>query len=256
MEWDGAPVVADKQGFVTVLTLNRDAYRNALSQEIVDALLRQLAIARENDSRVVVLRARGRAFCAGAKLDELVATADGPDARRRQMSARRLFSDLVTFPKPTIAVVQGPAVAGGAGLATACDFVIAAADVYFAYPEVNIAAAPSMVMQILLRRVPWRVGTAWCMLGRKVPAGEAKDYGLINEVVPSDQLEEVGRNLAELLANKNPDALAIIKEMALVGPEMTLRNSLDYAATMTALISVSDANRESAKHVLSHNDPK
>jgi len=227
------------------LTLDRDEYRNALSGEIIAGLSSALRTAREDDGvHVVLLRAEGKAFCAGAKLDVVATRSDGMLQRKYHRSARELFTALVQFPKPTIACVQGPALAGGAGVATACDFVICAEEVVLGYPEVNLAMAPSMVMQILLRRVPWRIGMDWVFTGERIPAAEAARWGLVSQVVAAADLDRVGDQLASSLADRDLGALELIKELGLVGQDLPFERSLRYASEISALAGSSSAARE------------
>lgn len=149
-------LLVSRDGGVLTLTLNRPAKRNALNRELIDAL--QTAIAEADldaDARVLVLRGAGPDFCAGADLDELLASADRPLAENEADALRlgELLLALRRIPKPVIGAVQGSAIAGGCGLATACDLVLASTEARFGYPEIQRGFVPAMVLVLLRRQV-------------------------------------------------------------------------------------------------------
>lgn len=242
---DTPPILDHLADGVLTLTLDRDVYRNALSVEIMDGIVPLLEEAAADDNvRVVVIAANGKCFCAGAKLDTMSDQQEAIVARKFHGRGRRMFTTILEFPKPTIAKVQGHALAGGCGLATACDFVISQEGAQFGYPEIEVAASPSIVMQILLRRVPWRIGMEWSMRGGRIEGSEAKRWGLINDVVAPGELDKTVDDLAAELAGRDPGALSVIKELGLVGPDMSLNPSLRYATGMSAIASSAPASRE------------
>jgi len=201
-------------GGVLTLTLNRPDKRNAIDSLVVESLHAALERA-ELDAgvRVVALRGAGKDFCAGADLDELLASADrSPDENRA--SAERLggvFIKMRALPKPVVAVVHGRAFAGGCGLATACDLVIAHAGSQFAYPEVSRGFVPAMVMAILRRVAGEKAAFDLVTTGRVLSAEEARAMGLVSRVVPADRFDaEVGQLLAQLAAT-SASALALTK---------------------------------------------
>ena len=139
---------------VRTLTLDRPDKRNALSTALVEALLAGARRAEEDPAvRVLVLKGAGKDFCAGADLDELLASAEKDPAENEQSALKlgELFLALRNCPKPVVAVVQGRALAGGCGLATACDLVLAADSAQFGYPEIQRGFVPAMVMAMLVR---------------------------------------------------------------------------------------------------------
>jgi methylglutaconyl-CoA hydratase len=185
----------ERRGSAAFLTLNRAEKRNALSRALIAALGSRLAEATADPQiRVVVLAASGRAFCAGLDLDELNEMMTEPNARdRMQHDARQLaavYRALATSPKPTIAAVNGPAVAGGAGLVTACDFAIATPQAKFGYPEVRRGIMPAIITPMLLRLVSVRAAKYLLLTGSLVDAAAAEIMGIYNKVVPADQLDE------------------------------------------------------------------
>jgi methylglutaconyl-CoA hydratase len=205
------------QGQAAVITLNRSDKRNALSRELIAALTAAFEQARDDgQARCVLLAAAGPTFCAGMDLAELQATLEVPreetpvwdDALR----LARLYDLIYNLPKPTVAVVQGAAVAGGAGLVTVCDLAIAAPEAKFGYPEVRRGLVAAMVMPHLMRHVGERMARYLLLTGEIIDAQTARQAGLVNEVVPADQLWPRARLWAQACAEGGPQALAKTKE--------------------------------------------
>jgi methylglutaconyl-CoA hydratase len=205
--------VASARGILT-LTLNRPDKRNALDAAMIDALLRELEGAElDKEVRVVSLRGAGKDFCAGADLAELLASVDNTAAENAADAARlgSVFTAIRRLPKPVVAVVHGRALAGGCGLATACDIVAAHAGATFGYPEVQRGFVPAMVIAMLRRAVGEKVGLDLVLTGRLLSAEEAKAIGLVSRVVPSERFDSEVESLLEQLAASSPSALALIK---------------------------------------------
>ena len=212
---EGEPrVLVEVEGGIGTLTLNRPDKRNALDRRMIGEL--KAALTRcdlSADVRVVVLRATGKDFCAGLDLGELLASADlSPEENeRRAMELGELFVQLRAMPKVSVAVVAGRALAGGCGLATACDLVVASAAAQFGYPEIQRGFVPAMVMTMLRRSVGEKVAFDLAATGRLVSAEEAERMGLISRVVSPDQLDVRVATLLAQLASSSPSALALIK---------------------------------------------
>ena len=216
MSAHGGPLGIALQGGVLTLTLDRPDKRNALSGALVEALHAGLERADlDAEVRVVVLRGAGRDFCAGADLEELLASADLAPAANEASALRlgALFVGMRRLPKPVVGVVQGRALAGGAGLATACDLVIAAEGAQLGYPEIQRGFVPAMVMTLLRRAVGEKVALDLVLTGRLLSAGEAQAAGLVARVVPDAELEREASGLASSLAAASPSALALTKQL-------------------------------------------
>ncbi len=210
-------VLFEKREPALVLTLNRADKRNALSRDLILALTDAFGRAREDAAaRCVILAAAGPVFCAGMDLAELqeslAAPQDAAPVWEDALRLARLYDLIYTLPKPTIAVVQGTAVAGGAGLVTVCDLAIAAPAARFGYPEVRRGLVAAMVMPHLLRHVGERFARYLLLTGELIDAAEALRGGLINEVVPSEGMMARALTLAQALAQGGPNALAKTKE--------------------------------------------
>ncbi|MBI2073110.1 MAG: enoyl-CoA hydratase/isomerase family protein [Gemmatimonadetes bacterium] len=207
-------VQARTDGPVLHLTLNRPDKRNAIDSGLVEALHEALTTAElSSEVRVVALRGAGTDFSAGADLAELLASAELP-AEANAESAERLgqvFVRMRELPLPVVAVVHGRAVAGGFGLASACDIILAREDASFGYPEVQRGFVPAMVMAMLRRAVGEKVAFDLVTTGRLLTAREALDLGLISRVMPVERFEtDVAHVLSDLSA-LSPSAVALTK---------------------------------------------
>lgn len=201
---------------VLTLTLDRADKRNALSAALIAALHAGLDRADlDADVRVVALRGAGKDFCAGADLDELLASADLPpaDNEAAALGLGTLFSRMRRLPKPVVAVVQGRALAGGAGLVTACDLAIAGEAAQLGYPEIQRGFVPAMVTTLLRRAVGEKTALDLVLTGRLLGAREAQGVGLLTRVVPDADLAREAAALLAGLAGASPTALALTKQL-------------------------------------------
>ncbi|MCC6466159.1 MAG: enoyl-CoA hydratase/isomerase family protein [Planctomycetes bacterium] len=247
----------DALGAVTI-RLNRPDKRNALSAEIVDALSGELDSLRHDPGvRCVILRGNGAAFCAGADLSEIRAL-QAAGIQQNQADSHRLrdfFVKLYTFPKPTVAAVHGPALAGGCGMATCCDFVVATRDATFGYPEVRIGFIPAFVMVLLTHQVGERAARDLCLTGRTLDADEARRLGLVNQVVVAADFESALEKLAADLRRNAPQAMATVKRMFWRLHGTSMEDGLVWAADMNAMARSTDECREGIAAFLEKRKP-
>jgi enoyl-CoA hydratase/carnithine racemase len=196
---------------VATVTIDRPERRNALAFTTVGELREAVARAKaERDVRVVVITGAGdRAFSAGADLSGMQAGASQVDLHEGRGQFAHLFADLWSLGKPTIARVRGYCLAGGFGVALACDFVVAADDAVFGTPEIDVGIWPMMITVLLVRSMPPKVALELMMTGRRVPADEAARLGFVTRVVPVDELDAAVRDLATTLAGKSPAAMKL-----------------------------------------------
>jgi methylglutaconyl-CoA hydratase len=210
-----------------VITLQRPERLNALSRALIQALTEAFERVRDDPAaRCVILTGAGSAFCAGMDLGELAETLrqEDPQGQGTQpgpavniwddaFQLAKLFDLIYTLPKPTIAAINGPAVAGGAGLITVCDLALAVPKARLGYPEVRRGLVAAMVMPHLLRHVGERTARYLLLTGELIDAAEAWRVGFINAVVPADQLLEQAQTWARQLAEGGPNALATTKAL-------------------------------------------
>ena len=218
-------------------TLNRPEKKNAIDSPMIDALATLFERAElEAAVRVVVLRGAGKDFCAGMDLAELLESADRTLEQNRAAALRfgGLFLQMRALPKPVVAVVQGRALAGGCGLATACDLVVAAESAQFGYPEVQRGFVPALVMNMLRRAVGEKVAFDLAATGRLMTAREAERAGFVSRVLPDAEFEAGAEQLVRGVAALSATALALTKQQLYrldgVGFEEGIRLSADVNA--------------------------
>jgi len=230
--------VSDQQS-VRLLTLNDPQRRNPLSPALVQGLLAALDTAAQDPAiRAVVLTGAGPAFSAGADLEFLKqVTAAGAEANyAHSLELMRLFHRIYTFPKPTIAAINGPAVAGGAGLATACDLVVMSERAQLGYTEVKIGFVAALVGVILVRAVGEKHARELLLTGKLISALEAYRMGLVNRVVPAEQVLEEALALGQEVAANAPTSLALTKELLNALPGMGLEDGFRLASIANAWV--------------------
>jgi methylglutaconyl-CoA hydratase len=232
------PVLLEmRSGGVTRLTLNRPEKRNALNGELVAALGAAMQrTAADPEVRVVALAGAGKDFCAGLDLAELAGIAEqGYEqglAEARALAA--LFARMRAHPRPIVALVQGRAVAGGCGLATACDLVLARADAELGYPEVHLGFVPALVMSLLRRKVGEGQAFELVALGNRYSAGEALAMGLVNRVYAAEAFEGESDAYLGELASRPPGALSLTKRLLYELDGMPLPQALERGAEVNA----------------------
>jgi methylglutaconyl-CoA hydratase len=207
-------LVTDVDG-VRMITLNRPERRNAMTPEMQQELIVAMEEAAASDCSVVVFAGAGEAFCAGLDLTSLQGMNDKSAAEFTADAERiaKMFRTLYELPKPTIAVVHGAAVAGGTGLATMCDFTLAAPGVKFGYTEVKIGFVPAVVSAFLVLQIGEKAARDLLLTGRLFTSEEAERLGLVNEVVPPEQLTARTLELVGLLRANSPEALSATKRL-------------------------------------------
>jgi methylglutaconyl-CoA hydratase len=201
---------------VLTIRLDRAEKRNALTADMIGGIAEALAQAELDAAvRVVALRGEGKDFCAGADLAELLASAQHSldENERDALALGEVFLAMRRLPKPVVAIVQGRAVAGGAGLATAADLVVAARSASFGYPEIERGFVPAMVMTLLRRSVGEKRAFELVSTGRLVSADEALGLGLVSRVVDDAGLEDAARALLAQLTARSATALALTKQL-------------------------------------------
>ncbi|MFZ0807863.1 MAG: enoyl-CoA hydratase-related protein [Candidatus Sulfotelmatobacter sp.] len=202
-------------GCLATITLNRPDKRNAISFELIEDLLRTLDEVAKSDAIILILTGAGKAFCSGMDLENLKALLGRTAEQNLQDSQTmvRLFRAVYEFPKVTIAAVNGPAIAGGTGLALLCDFTLAVPEAKFGYTEVRIGFVPAIVSTFLLRQVGEKQARDLLLTGRIFGAEEAARLGLVNEIVAPEKLMPRARELAALLMENSTASLHATKQL-------------------------------------------
>ncbi len=227
--------VKDRIGFIT---LNRPEKRNALSYEFVGEIKKAFAELENNEqAKVIILRAEGKAFCAGADLAYIQGLQNNTYEENLEDSnhLKELFYAIYTYPKVVIAQIQGHALAGGCGLASVCDFSYTVPEAKFGYTEVKIGFIPAIVKVFLLRKIGEGKAKELLLSGQLYTAEEAKSFGLVNAVIPASELEHHVENFAQQLITQNSgQSMAFTKQMIAEVQEKSLEEGLQYAAEQNA----------------------
>ncbi|MGY9019948.1 MAG: enoyl-CoA hydratase/isomerase family protein [Alphaproteobacteria bacterium] len=228
----------ERNGALLRLTMTRSDKRNALNSELVEALDTALAEANADDAvQVIMLAAKGSVFCAGADIREFAGRTDDTSALSAKRSAGmgRLFLMSQVRTKPVIAVVDGPALGGGAALAIACDIVMASNEAKFGYPEIKGGFAVAGVLPLLVKHVGRKAAFDLCATGRSIDVEEARLMGLVTYVVDSEDILMEAERVAEQLAGYSPDALSVMKQIVQKSGDLPLDEAIVYARTVKAL---------------------
>jgi methylglutaconyl-CoA hydratase len=234
-------ILVTDSGALRTITLNRPERRNAMTPEIQLELIAAFeAAARE--SRVLILRGAGEAFCSGLDLSALQ-DANNKSAAEHKADAERiakLFRTLYELPIPTIAAVHGAAVAGGTGLATLCDFTLAVPTAKFGYTEARIGFVPAVVSAYLTLQIGDKRSRDLLLTGRLFEAAEAHRLGLVNEVVEPENLSARVQALADLLVANSPTSQSATKRL------MAAQNKPWLDAALAAAMEANAESRETA----------
>lgn len=239
-------VLYEAAGGIGRLTINRPERRNALSWTVVAALRDRVAEAKADPNvRVLVLTGAGdRAFCAGADLSGMAEGASFLDLHEGRGQLAELFIDLWSLGKPTIARVRGYALAGGFGLALACDLVIAADDAQFGTPEIDVGLWPFMITVPLVRSMPPKKVLELMLTGRRVLAAEAERIGFVNQVVAVDELDAVTDELAADLAAKSPAIVKLGRDSFYAVWDLAAREALEQLHPLLTITTMTEDSRE------------
>ena len=243
---------------LAIITLNRPDKRNAISYDLIEDLLAGFEEVAKSSALVLILTGAGKAFCSGMDLENLKSLIGRSPEQSLQDSQimAHLFRTLYDFPKPTIAAVNGAAIAGGTGLATLCDFTLAVPDAKFGYTEVRIGFVPAIVSAFLLRQVGEKIARDLLLTGRLFDAEEAHHIGLINEIVPAENLLSRARALAAQLMENSPASLLYTKRLLSEAARAELDAQIDAAVRENAAIRATADFGEGISSFLEKRKPK
>lgn len=249
----GGVLLYDASDGVATLTLNRPEKRNALNGALVQALkdgLRKAAL--DDDVRVVAIRGAGKDFCSGADLAEMerIATLGLEENVEDARSLGALFQQMRDHPQPVVAAVQGRALAGGCGLASACDLVLAREDAEFGYPEVYLGFVPALVMTILRRKIGEGEAFHLVAQGDRFDAREAHRLGLVTTILAADGFDAGVTRYLGRLASKPASAVTMTKALLYELDDLDFEEGLDRAARVNAEARMTEACQEGVRKFL------
>ena len=231
------------EGAVAHITLNRPEKRNALNDAVISGLARALKSAAVNkDVRVVVISGAGKDFCSGADLSALqkIAGASVAENAADARSLLELFLLIRQVPVPVVAAVTGRALAGGCGLATACDLVLAAKSARFGYPEVKIGFVPAMVMAILRRNVSEKRAFELITRGAEISAEQGREFGLVNQVFADESFEADVKSYVSEFEKMSASAMALTKTLLYQMDGLSFPEALETGADVNVIARMTD----------------
>lgn len=220
------------------ITFNRPEKRNAISPKMIEELMAVLDEIENGPARTAVFTGAGKAFCSGMDLEALSGFAAQSPAENIEHSRRlsRMFRRIWSFPKPTIAAVNGAAIAGGCGIATLCDFTLSVPGAKFGYPEVRTGYIPAIVSVFLTRQVGEKCARDLLLTGRIINADEALRAGLVTQIVPAEELLPAAHKLCEMLRACSPMSLRRTKKLLCDFAAPDLDRELELACAESAQI--------------------
>jgi methylglutaconyl-CoA hydratase len=244
-------------GELATLTLNRPDKRNAISSKMISELQSTLDAIENSHARVAIITGAGKTFCAGMDLEKLAAIAQQTAAENMEDSRRmaKMFRRIWSFSKPLIAAVNGPALAGGCGIATLCDFTLAVPEAKFGYTEVKIGFLPAIVSVFLTRQIGDKHARDLLLTGRMVEAPEAHTLGLITEIVPPERLMDRAHELADVLIAASPVSLTRAKRLLTSAAAASIDADLERAILENARIRCTSDFKEGIASFLEKRKP-
>ena len=229
---------------VAWITINRIQQRNAISVTAIDLFLEALEQAKnDSDVRAVCITGSGdKAFCSGADLGGTMQTQDKQTVQESFQKYSDLLYKLSTFPKPTVAKINGYCLAGGTGFMLASDIVIARSDAKFGTPEVNVGLFPMMIGALIFRNVPRKKAMEMILLGEKLSASQALDMGMLTRIIPYEQLDYEVDLVLQKLCEKSPLSIKMGKQAFVEAEQKPLKGAIDYLSQkLLEVISTEDA---------------
>ena len=244
---------------VARITLNRPEKRNALNDALIAEIKRGLEQAAGDENvRVIVISGAGKDFCSGADLSALqkIAQASVSDNAEDARSLLDLFIQIRQIRVPVVAVVKGRALAGGCGLATACDLVLASETARFGYPEVRIGFVPAMVLAILRRNVAEKRAFELITRGEEIDATHAKEIGLVNQVFSDDTFDEEVKVYVRRFTEVSKTAVALTKGLLYQVDGLAFLEALETGADVNVIARMTEDCQQGIAKFLDHGSKK
>jgi enoyl-CoA hydratase len=250
-------VLYGRRDAVATITINRPEQRNALATETVKELRQAFDHAKHDDTvRVIVLTGAGKVFCAGADLQGFRNKVSELERYEQRRNLADLVLEMTALGKPTVARVNGHALAGGFGLVAACDLAIASDAAQFGMPEVNVGVFPMLIMAIVFRNVPRKAGMELMLTGKRIDAAEALRIGLINRRVPPAQLDAEVDALAAELWKKSPIGMRLGLEAFYRTQDMSFPSAVAYLQDQLVVLSLSEDAKEGVNAFFEKREPR
>ncbi|HEX9916745.1 MAG TPA: enoyl-CoA hydratase/isomerase family protein [candidate division Zixibacteria bacterium] len=252
-------IIFKTEDAVANVILNRPEVHNAFNEVMIKELTEVFEkISKDEHIRVVVLTGKGKSFCAGADLNWMkkVISFSYEENFDDSFKLAQLFYLIYSLPKPTIAKVNGAAIGGGTGLVSVCDIVIASEEAKFSLSEVKLGLVPACISPYVIRRMGESRCREFFLTGERLSAERASKFGLVNEVVPSNDLDKAVDEKVKQLISSGPEALKCCKELLEKVPLMNLDLATSYTAEVIAKLRISDEGQEGMNAFLEKRKPK
>ncbi|MEI6124114.1 MAG: enoyl-CoA hydratase-related protein [Bacteroidota bacterium] len=250
--------IENNQG-VASIWMNRPELHNALNQQLITDLIDCFENANAmSDIRIIVLRGRGKSFCAGADLNYMkgIATFGFDENYQDSLRLAKCFNAIYTCSKPTIAVVQGAAIGGANGLLAACDFVYCADDTRFAFSEVKLGIAPATISPYVIKRIGEYGSRELMISGKRFTGKEAEWHRLVNKSLPLEELDAYVQSVIDGLMISGPEAMAATKSLIYsITNKLSFEDSIDYTARLIAELRASKEGQEGMASFLEKRKP-
>lgn len=255
---DLSDVLIDVRQSIATVTLNRPDQRNPLSAAMMRDLRLALSWCRTTRGiAVVVLTGAGdRAFCAGADLSGFGGDKTPLELHQGRHALAELFVEMAELGKPIVGRINGHALAGGFGLACACDLLVAVDTATFGTPEINVGLWPMMIQAVLSRNLPRKVLLEMVMLGDRWTATQLQQYGLVNRVVAAERLDEETASLAGRLAEKSTAIMRLGRDSFYAQQDMDFKAALEYLHSLVALVTLTEDSAEGLKAFFEKRPPQ
>jgi enoyl-CoA hydratase/carnithine racemase len=243
---------------IATITLNRPEQRNPLSTSMMRDLRAALAWCKgEPAIGVMVLTGAGdRAFCAGADLAGFAGDQSALELHHGRHALADLFVEMEELGKPIIGRINGHALAGGFGLACACDLLVAVDTATFGTPEINVGVWPMMIQAVLARNLPRKVLLEMVMLGERWTASQLQQYGVINRVVPAERLDDETGSLAASLAEKSTAIMRLGRDSFYAQQDMDFEGALQYLHSLVTVVTLTEDSAEGRKAFFEKRPPR
>jgi len=252
-------ILSSRQDKVARISLNRPEVHNAFNSTMIRELADAFEKAQKDESvRVVVLTGQGESFCAGADLNWMreIIRYSFEQNLKESTEVAELMHQIYTLPKPTLARVNGATIGGGNGLFSACDIAIASDRAKFGLSEVKIGLVPAAISPYVMRRIGESAAHELFLTGERFDARRALEIGLVNKVVPYEELDKKVEEVIRLLLSSGPEAIASCKELLHKVPAMTDKEAKAYTAEMIARLRVSQEGQEGMAAFLEKRKPR
>jgi enoyl-CoA hydratase/carnithine racemase len=253
-----ADLLLESRDSIATITINRPEQRNALSAVTMSELRSAFAWCKQaSDVNAVVLTGAGdRVFCSGADLGGFGGDASTLELHDGRHALVDLFLEMSELGKPVLGRINGHALAGGFGLACACDLMVAVETATFGTPEINVGVWPMMIQAILCRKLPRNVVLEMVLLGDRWSASQLHGYGLVNRVVPAERLDEETGKLAATLAEKSSAIMRLGRDSFYRQQDMEFKAALEYLHSQVTLVTLTEDSAEGRRAFFEKRPPR